>query len=240
MSGLHRSPGRSRLRAIGLRWRLAPPLLAAVLLGACGGIQVQPAPELPRAVVEPIDARVGLVLDEELRGYTHEETRGGSHWTVALGPGHEEMFRNILDASFGTVEVFQNTSASREASGLQAVFRPQIEQYSFATADETGGEYWAATIRYRIIILGQDGVAIDALTLTGYGSARGGRAGNALTRATRAAMRDASAKFLVQMPRQPLARKLVAGQALSEADVAEVQVELIETVPIEADPAGAP
>lgn len=219
---------------------MVPSLLAAVMLGACIGIKVQPAPELPRPLVEPIQARVGLLLDEELRGYTHEETRGGSNWTVTLGPGHDELFRNILEASFGTVEVFQNAPASRAASGLQAVFRPQIEQYSFATDDETGGEYWAVTIRYRIIILGQDGAAIDALTLTGYGSARGGRAGSALTRATRAAMRDAAAKFLVQMPRQPLTQKLVAGQALTAADVAAVAVDIVEAVPIEADPSGTP
>jgi hypothetical protein len=220
--------------------RLAPPLLAALLLGACGGIQVQPTPELPRPLVRPIEARVGLLLDEQLRDYTHEETRGGAHWEIKLGPGHDEMFRDILQASFGSLEVFQDAPAARGASGLQAVFRPQIEQFSFATEDETGGEYWAATIRYRIIILGQDGTAIDALTMTGYGSARGGRAGNALTRATRAAMRDASAKFLVQLPRQPLAQKLIAGRALSAADVQAVQVDIVETVPIEAEPGGAP
>jgi hypothetical protein len=53
-------------------------------------------------------------------------------------------------------------------------------------------------------------------------------------------MRDASAKFLVQLPRQPLAQKLIAGRALSAADVQAVQVDIVETVPIEAEPGGAP
>jgi hypothetical protein len=204
-----------------------------LLLCACGGVQVQPTPGLPRALMQAMPAHVGLVLDADLRGYLHEETRSGAGWKIALGPGHEELFRTLLTASFGTVDVFQSPEAARAASGLQTIFQPEIENFSFATAQETGGEYWAVTIRYRIAILGPAGDAVDALTLTGYGSARGGRAANALTRATRSAMRDAAAKFLVQMPGQPLAKKLVAGQVLTAADAAAAQVEAIETVPIE-------
>jgi hypothetical protein len=211
-------------------------LLAActlALLAACGGAQVRPMPGLPEALVQPMQARVGLVIDEELRRYTHEETRGGSSWKVELGPGHEELFRGIVGATFGSVQVFASAAESRAASGLQTILRPQVEQYSFATAQETGGQYWAVTIRYRISIISPTGEDIDALSLTGYGSARGGRAANALTRATRSAMRDAAAKFLVQMPRQPLARKLSQGEVLSVADAAAAQVDVIETVPIE-------
>src|SRR5690606_41910193 len=125
-------------------------------------------------------------------------------------------------------------------SGLQAIFRPRIEQYSFATDDETGGSYWAVTIRYNIALSGTDGQVIDNLSLTGYGSARGGRAASALTRATHSAMRDAAAKFLVQMPRLPMAQKLVAGDQLTPDDAATSQDDVVETVPIEADPAATP
>jgi hypothetical protein len=203
-------------------------------------VQVQPRPGLPRPLLQPMQARVGLVLDEELRRYVHEETRGGGNWKVDLGPGHEELFQDIFGASFNSLEVFRDAAAARGAAGLQSVFQPRIEQYSFATAEETGGQYWAVTIRYRIAIATPDGEAIDALTLTGYGSARGGRAANALTRATRAAMRDAAAKFLVQMPRQPLAQKLAAGGTLTAADAAAAQVDVVETVPIEPPSAEAP
>jgi hypothetical protein len=207
--------------------------LAALVLAGCGGVQVRPMPGLPQPLLQPMPARVGLVLDADLRNYLHEETRGGSGWHVDLGPGHAELFRSMLGASFGTLEVFETPEAARAAGNLQTVFRPYIEQFSFATAQETGGQYWAVTIRYRIGITAPTGETIDSLTLTGYGSTRGGRAANALTRATRSAMRDAAAKFLVQMPQQPLARKLVQGQVLSIADAAAAKVDVIETVPIE-------
>lgn len=210
-------------------------LLAAALLGlaACGGVQVRPMPGLPEPLLLPMPARVGLVLDADLRNYLHEETRGGSSWRVQLGPGHEELFRRIINSSFDSVAEFPSPEAARAASGLQTIIRPHIEQFSFATARETGGQYWAVTLRYRIGITSPDGEPVDTLTLTGYGSARGGRAASALTTATRAAMRDAAAKFLVQMPRQPLAQKLRAGEVLSAADAAEALVDVIETVPIE-------
>jgi hypothetical protein len=90
------------------------------------------------------------------------------------------------------------------------------------------------TIRYRIGVLSTQGEPVDSLTLTGYGSAISARnAGNALTAATRVAMRDAASKFLVQMPRQAIAIKLLAGQKLSIADANSV-VDVVEAVPIAA------
>jgi hypothetical protein len=79
---------------------------------------------------------------------------------------------------------------------------------------------------------------VESFKLSGYGSSFGERGSEAsLAAATRAAMRDAASKFLVQMPRQALAQKLIAGQALSEADRVQVAVDAIEAVPIEAEPA---
>ncbi|HXR52751.1 MAG TPA: hypothetical protein VN762_11480, partial [Steroidobacteraceae bacterium] len=118
---------------------------------------------------------------------------------------------------------------------------PRIEQYSFATADETSGSYWAVTIRYRIAVYSPQGEPADSLTLTGYGSvADAGGAGTALGNATSAAMRDAAAKILVQMPKQPLTARMAAGEVLRPGD-ATALTEQIEVVPIEAEaetPAG--
>jgi len=118
---------------------LAP--LALLLLAACGGVRVAPEGGLPKALVQPIQARVGLVLDEELRHFKHEETRSSADWAVDLGPGHEQLMKAVFGASFSGVEVFRNVEEARAASGLQGLFSPHIEQYSFATARETGGTY---------------------------------------------------------------------------------------------------
>lgn len=212
-------------------------LPAVLLLGAagCGGVQIKPEPALPRALVQPMPARVGLVLDAPLRGYRHEETRYGADWQVDLGPGHVKMMESMFGASFGSgVSRFEDLDSARAAPGLQAIFVPGIEQYSFATARDTSGGYWAVTIRYRIGVLTPEGTAADSLSLTGYGSARDkGGNGAALTRATVAAMRDATAKFLVQLPRQGLAEQLRAGEIVKVTDTVALAVDAIEVVPIE-------
>jgi hypothetical protein len=214
--------------------RRAGAMLAALLLAACGAVKVTPEGQLPKALVQPMNARVGLVLDDALRNYTHEETRASANWSVNLGSGHEQMLKTVFGASFTNLGVYRNLDEARAATGLQGLFEPHIEQFSFATARETGGAYWAVTIRYRIAVLTPQGEPADSLTLTGYGSAGGaGRAGPSLVNATRAAMRDAAAKLLVQMPRQPAAAKLVAGEAL-RAGENTAATEAIETVPIEA------
>jgi len=99
------------------------------------------------------------------------------------------------------------------------------------------------TIRYRIGVFTQQGEPADSMTLTGYGSAGDtGRAAPSLVNATRAAMRDAAAKLLVQMPRQPVALKLIAGETLraGEAGAVADPIELvpIETAPVEASAGG--
>ena len=215
--------------------------LAMLLLVGCGGVRVAPEGGLPKALVQPLQARVGLVLDDELRRFKHEETRSSADWSVDLGPGHEQLLKAVFGASFSSVEVFRNFDEARAASGLQGLFSPHIEQYSFASARETGGVYWAVTIRYRIGVFTPQGEAADSMTLTGYGSAGDtGRAAPSLINATRAAMRDAAAKLLVQMPRQPVAVKLVAGEILKAGEATALAADPIDLVPIEPAPEGRP
>jgi hypothetical protein len=213
------------------------PLLLAVLIAGCGGVQIKPEPELPKALLNPIKARVGLVISPEMRNLTHKETRWGVGWDVTLGAGHVRLARDLFKAEFDQVEEFSDLESARKATGLKAIFEPRIEQYSFATARETGGRHYAVTIRYRINMFSPEGALADSYTLTGYGSAlaKGMSSSGPLERASRAAMRDAAAKFLVQFPDQPAGKQLaknepiVVEQTASESGGA---LDVIEAVPI--------
>ncbi len=230
MPGIHGNPRHPTLR------RALTGIALLSLLAGCG-VSMRPDYEMPKALMQPMPAKVGLLLDEPLREYRHEETRGGGNWKINLGHGHERLFRDMFGASFQPLQVFNDIDAAR-AGGVLAIFQPAIEQYSFVTASETAASYWAVTIRYRIAVLDPAGEPVDSFTLTGYGSAFGKRGQeSSLTAATQVAMRDAAAKFLVQMPRQSIAQKLIAGQALSAADKATIAVDVVETVPIDPEPA---
>jgi hypothetical protein len=218
--------------------RIAALGVAVLWLAACGGVKIAPEPVLPKPLVQPLPAKVGVVIPADMRSYSQSETRSGVEWNIALGAGHVKLAREVFAAAFRDSQVFDDLDAARKAPGLQAIFEPRIEQYSFATARETGGDYYAVTIRYRINLLAPDGGKVDALTVTGYGNSGNGTSGTSvpLEMASRAAMRDAAAKFLTQFPDMPVAKQLAAGEALvADASMATpplVAAQLIEAVPI--------
>jgi len=232
-------PCASRIRRHGAAGRVHG-FLAAVLalsaLTACGGVQIKPEPKLPDPVIQKMPARIGLVVPPEMRNYVHKETRWGVNWQVDLGPGHTALVKRFFGSLFDEVVEFTELEEARGASGLKAVFEPRIEQYSFVTARETGGRYYAVTIRYRINLYTPDTALADSYTLTGYGNAlaKGLSSGKPLQQATLAAMRDAAAKFLVQFPEQPAGKLLAANEpVVAEPKTASVdEITGIEAVPI--------
>jgi hypothetical protein len=219
--------------------RVATGALALLALAGCGGVQMSPVPAIPKALVVAVPAKIGVVIPSDMKTYTHSETRGGVTWSIALGAGHQQQMRALYGAGFRDVVEFDDLEAAKGASGLAAIFEPRIDQYSFATPRDTGGEYAAVTIRYRINVYAPDGGAVDSFTLTGYGSAAaGGGIGGAdqpVDLATRAAMRDATAKFLTQFPAQKVAQVMARGEPLvatiaTAASVAAAEV--IEAVAV--------
>lgn len=217
--------------------RLLAPILALVLLSACGGVQIKPEPALPKALLTPIPAKVAVVVPEEMRTFVHKETRWGVSWEIDLGAGHQRLAKDLFSRAFSEIVEVPDLAKAKEIPGVAAFFEPRIEQYSFATARETGGRYYAVTIRYRINLYTPEGELADSYTLTGYGNAlaKGISSGKPLTRASVAAMRDAAAKFLVQFPEQNSAKRLANREPL-EVETATASAEginSIEAVPID-------
>ena len=216
--------------------RLTAVAALTATLAACGGVQIKPTTGLPKPLVVAMPAHVGLVIPGETRNYTHSETRWGVDWTVQLGEGHRNLMLEVLKDEFSEVREYKDMEAARAAPDLKAIFEPMIENYSFVTARETGGRYYAVTIRYRINLYSPAGEKVDSLTLTGYGNAlaKGITSGKPLQAASVAAMRDAAAKFLVQFPEQSVGERLARNEAVTvETKVASSDAGGIETVPIE-------
>ena len=214
--------------------RVSAVAVSAVgLLSACGGVQVAPAPKLPRALIAPLPGKIGVVVAGDMRNYSRKETRAGVSWSVALGPGHLQFSHDVFSALFRDAEVFADMASARAATGLVAIMEPRIENYSFATSQETGGSYFAVTIRYRFDLTTPKGEPVDSYTLTGYGNSLASGMGSSapLNAATQSAMRDAAAKFLVQFPEQPAAKLLAQSQPLL-AQVSSAANDPIEAVAI--------
>jgi hypothetical protein len=230
------------------RMMLPTSLPLALLLGGCPSVAIHPEGDLPKPLIVPTPAKVGVVVTPEAGNYTHKETRASIDYTAELGPSHKHLVEEIFSAEFAEAKIFESVDAARLEPGLKAIFEPRIEQFSFASARETGGIYCAVTIRYQISIYAPNGEPVDTLTLTGYGSGPAPKIGNGeeeLAIAAFNAMRDAAAKFLTQFPGLEVAKPLLASQALqprvqpipgsAEAVAAATEMS-IETVPINDPP----
>lgn len=212
---------------------------AAALLTACGGIKIAPSPNLPRALVKKVPVKTGVIVGADMLAYKHQESRSGVTWEVALGEGHLKFATDTFGGLFDGAQVFRTLDDAKAAKDLAVIFEPRIEQYSFATARDTGSNYYAATIQYRIHVYNATGERVDSLSLTGYGHGLTGRglSGSAdpLIAATTSAMRDAAAKFMVQFPDQSLASQLGKGEplvAIASGSNSSNAFDVIEAVPV--------
>ena len=219
-------------------------MACAAVLAACGGVQIKPEPMIPKALIEPLPAAVGLVIAGDMRNYKHAETRWGTEWKIDLGGGHARLVADMFKAAFHSVQQFSELESAKAGADLKAIFEPRIEQYSFATARETGGRYYAVTLRYRINMYTPKGELADSFTLTGYGNAlaKGMSSSKPLEQASVSAMRDAAAKFLVQFPTQPAGQRLARNEAVivEQKATASTDPASIEAVPIEEESEAAP
>jgi hypothetical protein len=222
-----------------------------LVLAGCAKVALRPYSELPKPLVVPAPSKVAVVVTPETRAYVHKESRASVDYEAQLGESHLELVEQIFSAGFTEAKVFDSVDAARLEPGVMAIFEPRIEQFSFASARETGGIYCAVTIRYQIAIYAPNGEPVDTLTLTGYGSGPAPKIGNGameLAIAAYAAMRDAAAKFLTQFPNLDVAKPLLAAQALqprlqpdpgSPEAVAAAADLVIEAVPINDTPVAA-
>lgn len=206
----------SSKRVMATGWGVALPL---VLLAGCGDVQVAAESEVPTPLIDPLPLTIGIYYSEDFSKYAHAEERWGVDWKAELGPYHVRMADRLFAASFREIVPIKDLATLPDNPPYVAIIQPRIEQYSFITPKDTGASYYAVTIKYRLDVLAPNGAPADSLTFTGYGSFKsGGMTSTApMVLATKAAMRDAAAKFLVQFPEQEVAHKLLAGTPLIAA-----------------------
>ncbi|HEY2399304.1 MAG TPA: hypothetical protein VGI23_03065, partial [Steroidobacteraceae bacterium] len=71
---------------------VAMAALTAVL-AACSDVSIKPEAHLPKPLITPMPAAVGLIIPVETRKYLDQETRFGIDWKVDLGPGEVKLMR---------------------------------------------------------------------------------------------------------------------------------------------------
>src|SRR5262245_39214491 len=114
------------LRSNGLRrWLCAS--LAIVATACSSGAIVAVKGDFPKPLISPLPLHVGLVLDDALTSYVHdEEIKGLGHWRIEIGEQQRKLFRDIVPAMFTSVT---ELPSPQEKAPVDGVLVPAIVDF---------------------------------------------------------------------------------------------------------------
>lgn len=186
-----------------VRWIAAG--LVIVAAGAC--VRLVPVHgTTPVPVVEALPITVGVYYDEAFLNASHRaEVTRERPWIVQFGEANAELFDDVFRNMFErTVRIDELPGDGRVVDGVDAVIEPRIEEYALLTPEESGLNYYAASIKYRIYLLAPDGELIESWPVNAYGKSpvRIFRAKQSLRKASMLAIRDAAASLALEFDDQ--------------------------------------
>jgi len=222
-------------------WKRLAAGVCVVVVAGCGGVQVRPAVTLPTPLVEKAPGSIGVFYPDEFRRRTHSEERRNIKFNVELGAASVATIDNVLRVMYDRIVPLEERGQITSVKPPVAMaLMPSLDEYSFVTPQEMAGNEYAVTIRYRFELLDPKGLTVDQLTLTGFGTAPAGRLSTAepLNAATRIALRDLAAKFIVDFPQQDSVVRLLRGETLPP--LATEQQEVATTLGVFEAPVDAP
>ena len=202
------------LRAIALRSVLCAALALAVT-GCGSGATVAVKGDFPRPLIVPLPLHVGLVLDNALTSYVHdEEIKGLGHWHIEIGQLQGKLFRDIVPAMFANVT---EVPSAEEAKSVDGVLVPAIVDFQISIPQQTRSDFYEVWIKYSIRLYDAGGALVVEWPLTAYGKANQGdysvlkdkdRPG--MQDATMIALRDAGAFMSLRFAQVPEVKKWLA------------------------------
>lgn len=213
----------ARLRNKGWHSRLLL-LLAVLLASGCGTVQVQLQSDFPVPIVEPLPVSVGVLVPDELLGFTHsEEIPGLGDYAIGLGQVPADLLQRLGTGVFRQHQLQQAVTADDAVDGYLLT---NIEEVQLALPKQTRSDYYEVWIRFRFEFLDQTGASVSQWVLSSYGKANEGDyrgAEGALQAAALLACRDAMAFFSLNLASHPSAQQWLANMATTHAaaDTAE-------------------
>ncbi len=194
-----------------LKTRLA--LALALFTAGCSGAQVSLENQFPTPLLEPIPINAGIVLNEKLLGYNHnEEIQGSGKFNIHIGSAQRNMFSRLGEGLFNNYTVLEQLASN---DNVDAILLPEIMQMQMALPRQTRSEYFEVWMRYRFHFYDNQANLLGSWDLPAYGKAnqndyRGDEAG--IKAAALSACRDAMAFFSLNFQSESVAARWAAGE----------------------------
>lgn len=159
----------------------------------------------PQPLVDPLPVRVGIIFDEALSTYAHEEKiPQQASYSIQLGDANVSMLSQLFDSMFASTEPVVGLPLEMADQGrLDAVIKPELERFEFDVPIQRTDNFVEVWMQYQMRLYETDGQLIAEWPVTGYGKAEHGNRGAALNRAAVVAMREVGAEISTEFSAQP-------------------------------------
>ncbi len=185
------------------RWSIS--LLAAVLCGCSASVPIEA--EFPKPLIEPLALRVGVLLDEALSSFQHdEELPYSSTWSIQMGDAHIARFDPLFESMFVHTEPVTMIPVDTQSHELlDVVIKPVVDKFEFDVPQGSDAKFVEVWVRYHLQVYQPDGTFVMEWPVVGYGKAETGRMGNegSLHRAAVRALREVGANVATEFATQP-------------------------------------
>ncbi|NKB97997.1 MAG: hypothetical protein GKR90_05805 [Pseudomonadales bacterium] len=186
-------------------------LVIGFLLSACAGTKnLALDTTFPVPLIDKLPMRLGVYLDEDLRGYVYnEKLEKKGEWNVDVGSVQTELFTNLAAGLFEGHQLVTETSAPN----FDGVLEPEITDLQFSLPTQTRSNFYEVWIRYNFKLYDSNGNTIGDWPLPAYGKASKedfSSASSGVEAAAVAACRDAMAFFVLNFQKVPAVKQWLA------------------------------
>ena len=183
---------------------------AIVLLSGCAA-NVRIQSQFPEMVVEPVDLRVVLVMNNDFRTFTAQPNKKDS---IHLGTAQTELLTKAFEGLFEEVEVVFSWQHGELDTDL--VIMPSVREVQLSSPSESYLTVYEVWIKYNLDIRTADGATVDNWFLPAYGKTPYSymfSRKKAIEEAAIMALRDAGAKLMLDFFRIPAVNGWMRQQA---------------------------
>lgn len=160
----------------------------------------------PTPLVEPLPVSMGLLFDEDLNNYVHdEELPQRSRYTIRLGDANVAMLSPLFDSMFtATRRVDALPVESSSGAALDGIIEPALEKFEFEVPAGERDEFVEVWMQYRIKLYEPGGDLVAEWPVSGYGRMEfSGDRTESLHTAAVVAMREVGATISTEFATQP-------------------------------------
>ncbi|MGH8495557.1 MAG: hypothetical protein ACREVN_05430 [Gammaproteobacteria bacterium] len=175
----------------------------------------------PAPLVHTLPLSIGIFYDTGFREASHRVERPRQRtFVVKFGAANVEQFDNVFRSLFErAVPLEQMPAEGSSIPNVDAIIEPRIEEYAALTPDDSGQQFYAASIKYRIHLFSPDGTLIASWPVNAYGKSqwRAFRDKRVLREASMLAIRDAAASLALGFADQQQVRTWLRSKGVRRA-----------------------